>query len=423
MAKQTLPVDFKDDVLNASMDGKRRYRLLLQEDGTYVLEDVTDYDTVGSTFGAAQINQTNQAVNQSADKGDVLGTLSQVKSNSDAKKIASANSLKELAVASNLKTYTTLAQLSLSAPVTVEQIFSAMPNNSYVQIDANNPNVITNIPINSSGLLEISKIAGGRNFARFTESVSTNAANKTMWYGVFSWSGSVAFGGWKKILERDEILATDEEIEANTDPNKIASAVAVKRLNSDFENRFTNNINLQTLPLKSAIAHIADNNFSEFRGSFDVVVSTSEGWFRVEGYRDFDGSAFGFANALGGTNIPYCYDRTAGADAVVKKLGEPDIKSISGSLAYNLERVPQNAQAGISAPSGYVITKINITSATANADVAYRFTTNTGVNQGFTGAMSKDLSSVSSVTVICEKTQNITAVSGSVSFNVEIKKM
>lgn len=235
MAKQTLPVDFKDDVLNVSMDGKRRYRLLLQEDGTYVLEDVTDYDTVGSTFGAAQINQTNQAVNQSADKGDVLGTLSQVKSNSDAKKIASANSLKELAVASNLKTYTTLAQLSLSAPVTVEQIFSAMPDNSYVQIDANSSNVVTNMPINSSGLLEISKIAGGRNFARFTESTSTSAANKTMWYGVFS---SVAFGGWKKILERDEILATDEEIEANTDPNKIASAVAVKRLNSEFQDWF-----------------------------------------------------------------------------------------------------------------------------------------------------------------------------------------
>lgn len=188
-------------------------------------------------------------------------------------------------------------------------------------------------------------------------------------------------------------------------------------------NRFGNNINLQSLPLNSAIAYILDNNFATHKGSFDVVISTSDGWYRVEGYRDFDGSGFGFANKLGGANIAYCYDRTAGADAVVKKLGEPDIKSISGSLAYNLERVPQNAQAGISAPSGYVITKINITSATANADVAYRFTTNTGVNQGFTGAMSKDLSSVSSVTVICEKTQNITAVSGSVSFNVEIKKM
>ena len=170
--------------------------------------------------------------------------MSQVKSNSDAKKIASANSLKELAVASNLKTYTTLAQLSLSAPVTVEQIFSAMPDNSYVQIDANNSNVVTNMPIKRSGLLEISKIAGGRNFARFTESISTNAANKTMWYGVFSWSGSVAFGGWKKILERDEILATDEEIEANTDPNKIASAVAVKRLNSEFADRLQGDVRI-----------------------------------------------------------------------------------------------------------------------------------------------------------------------------------
>ena len=112
----------------------------------------------------------------------------------------------ELAVASNLKTYTTLAQLSLSAPVTVEQIFSAMPDNSYVQIDANNSNAVTNMPINSSGLLEISKIAGGRNFARFTESVSTNAANKTMWYGVFSWSGSVAFGGWKRFLKEMKSL-------------------------------------------------------------------------------------------------------------------------------------------------------------------------------------------------------------------------
>ena len=176
------------------------------------------------------------------------------------------------------------------------------------------------------------------------------------------------------------------------------------------------------MSLKSAIAHIADNNFSEFKGSFDVIVSTSEGWFRVEGYRDFDGSAFGFANALNGQNIPYCYDRKAGADAVLKKLDESDIQSISGSLYYNLERVPQYAQSQISAPSGYSITKINITSATGSSDIAYRFTTNTGINQGFSGSTSRELSNVSWVRVICEKTQNITAVSGSVSFNVNIKK-
>lgn len=316
MAKQTLPVDFKDDVLNVSMDGKRRYRLLLQEDGTYVLEDVTDYDTVGSTFGAAQINQTNQAVNQSADKGDVLGTLSQVKSNSDAKKIASANSLKELAVASNLKTYTTLAQLSLSAPVTVEQIFSAMPDNSYVQIDANNSSVATNMPINSSGLLEISKIAGGRNFARFTESISTNAANKTMWYGVFSWSGSVAFGGWKKILERDEILATDEEIEANTDPNKIASAVAVKRLNSELYAPVSGTV---AMSVEQAVTHICENFVgrqrsargrfacADFIGGFDII-------------SDESGNCSGTIVSESET-LAYSFYRRAGADAVLKKLG------------------------------------------------------------------------------------------------------
>lgn len=156
---------------------------------------------------------------------------------------------------------------------------------------------------------------------------------------------------------------------------------------------------------------------SSWRGRFNCI----DGWFDFDIIKSADDYCSGIVN---GHTLPatYSFYRKPGADAVLKKLGEPDIKSISGSLAYNLERVPQNAQAGISAPSGYVITKINITSVTSNADVAYRFTTNTGVNQGFTGAMSKDLGSVSSVTVICEKTQNITAVSGSVSFNVEISK-
>lgn len=96
---------------------------------------------------------------------------------------------------------------------------------------------------------------------------------------------------------------------------------AINQLNSDFFNRFANNINLQSLPLSSAIAHIIDNNFSESKGSFDVILCASEGWFRVEGYRDLDGSAFGFANSISSVNIPYCYDRRAGADAVLKKLG------------------------------------------------------------------------------------------------------
>lgn len=96
MARQVLPVNFQDDVLNASMNGKRRYMLLQQDDGSYILNDVTNYDTEGSTFGAAQINATNQAVNQSVDKDDVLNTSEEVEANSDEKKVTGALVTKQL---------------------------------------------------------------------------------------------------------------------------------------------------------------------------------------------------------------------------------------------------------------------------------------------------------------------------------------
>ena len=59
-----LPTDYQDDVLASSMNGKRRYQLQLQDDGTYILNDVTTYDSVGSTFGAAAVNQICGAVNE-----------------------------------------------------------------------------------------------------------------------------------------------------------------------------------------------------------------------------------------------------------------------------------------------------------------------------------------------------------------------
>lgn len=96
MAKQVLPTNFQDDVLNASMNGKRRYMLLQQDDGSYILNDVTNYDTEGSTFGAAQINATNQAVNQSVDKDDVLNTSEEVEANTDEKKVTGALVTKQL---------------------------------------------------------------------------------------------------------------------------------------------------------------------------------------------------------------------------------------------------------------------------------------------------------------------------------------
>lgn len=59
-----LPTNYKDDILGDSMDGKRRYRVIENSDGTISLEDVTEYSQTGSDFGAFDINQINEEVNK-----------------------------------------------------------------------------------------------------------------------------------------------------------------------------------------------------------------------------------------------------------------------------------------------------------------------------------------------------------------------
>ena len=56
MAKQVLPTNFMDDILNESMNGKRRWIITQNDDGTYTFEDATTYDQLGNTFGQAQVN-------------------------------------------------------------------------------------------------------------------------------------------------------------------------------------------------------------------------------------------------------------------------------------------------------------------------------------------------------------------------------
>lgn len=96
MAKQTLPTNFKDDILDPSMSGKRKYRLIDNGDGTVSFEDVTTYTQAGSDFGAGQINATNQAVNESCDKADVIDELDDVVANQSTGKIAGAKAVKAI---------------------------------------------------------------------------------------------------------------------------------------------------------------------------------------------------------------------------------------------------------------------------------------------------------------------------------------
>lgn len=96
MAKQTLPTNFQDDVLN-EVNPKRKYKMIMNDDATVSFEDVTEYDQVGSNFGAAQVNETNTAVNESADKSDIIDSTADVLANTASGKIASALAVKGLA--------------------------------------------------------------------------------------------------------------------------------------------------------------------------------------------------------------------------------------------------------------------------------------------------------------------------------------
>lgn len=96
MAKANLSVNFKDDILKKNMNGKRRFNMIQNSDGTVSFEDVTDYTQVGSTFGAAQINATNEAVNNAADASKIIDSLETIKANTQSGYIAGALAVKAL---------------------------------------------------------------------------------------------------------------------------------------------------------------------------------------------------------------------------------------------------------------------------------------------------------------------------------------
>lgn len=96
MAKATLPTNYKDDILNSSMNGKRRYQEIPNSDGTISLEDKTTYDQTGTNFGASQVNEMNRNINESADSGRIIDSLSSVMTNTQQKYIAGALALKEV---------------------------------------------------------------------------------------------------------------------------------------------------------------------------------------------------------------------------------------------------------------------------------------------------------------------------------------
>ena len=62
MAYTPLRTDFKDDILDPS-NYKRKYKQVANNDGTFSFQDETAYQQVGSNYGAKEVNEEREAIN------------------------------------------------------------------------------------------------------------------------------------------------------------------------------------------------------------------------------------------------------------------------------------------------------------------------------------------------------------------------
>ena len=80
-----LRTDYKDDVLDISVNERRKYRMENNEDGTVSFIDETEYLQRGDDFGAREVNKIHNALNNSGGSAEWYGTLEEYNALPDTK--------------------------------------------------------------------------------------------------------------------------------------------------------------------------------------------------------------------------------------------------------------------------------------------------------------------------------------------------
>ena len=92
----TLPTNLQDDILDASVNQRRRYRMINNPDETVEFEDVTVYSQVGNEYGAGLINETNRQVNEKLDSTKIVRDLKTISAMTQTGFVPDALALKDV---------------------------------------------------------------------------------------------------------------------------------------------------------------------------------------------------------------------------------------------------------------------------------------------------------------------------------------
>lgn len=117
MAYTPLRTDFKDDILDSS-NYKRKYKQVVNSDGTFSFQDETTYQQVGSDYGAKEVNEERKAINKIYE--NKLVTLDDVALVTEEGFFVDALAVKELS--SKLKNAETTMNNNLKSLLSVKQV-------------------------------------------------------------------------------------------------------------------------------------------------------------------------------------------------------------------------------------------------------------------------------------------------------------
>lgn len=124
-----LRTDYKDDILNAEVNTRRKYQMITNEDGTVSFVDVTEYSQEGDLFGALAVNAIAEAVNQATTSAnDAASVASTAQSTADSAVSAASTAQ---STANTAKTNAATAQSTANTAKTNASNAQTTANNAY----------------------------------------------------------------------------------------------------------------------------------------------------------------------------------------------------------------------------------------------------------------------------------------------------